>query len=66
MQLRDDFKDILVEVSEGALWITINREEKRNAFREETLDEIKEALLWTASSGSPTSRSRTSMPRSRS
>lgn len=48
MQLRDDFKDILVEVSEGALWITINREEKRNAFREETLDEIKEALLWTA------------------
>lgn len=48
MQLRDDFKDILVEVSEGALWITINREEKRNAFREETLDEIKEALLWTS------------------
>jgi dihydroxynaphthoic acid synthetase len=48
MQLRDDFKDILVEVSEGALWITINREEKRNAFREETLDEIKDALLWTA------------------
>lgn len=48
MQLRDDFKDILVEVSEGALWITIDREEKRNAFREETLDEIKEALLWTS------------------
>lgn len=48
MQLRDDFQDILVEVSEGALWITINREAKRNAFREETLDEIKEALLWTS------------------
>ena len=48
MQLRDDFTDILVAVEEGALWITINREEKRNAFREETLDEIKEALLWTA------------------
>jgi dihydroxynaphthoic acid synthetase len=48
MQLRDDFTDILVEVAEGALWITINREEKRNAFREETLDEIKEALQWTA------------------
>jgi len=48
MQLRKDFQDILVEVSEGALWITINREEKRNAFREETLDEIKEALQWTA------------------
>jgi dihydroxynaphthoic acid synthetase len=47
MQLRNDFTDIIAEVSEGALWITINREEKRNAFREETLDEIKEALLWT-------------------
>lgn len=48
MRLRDDFTDIRAEVSEGALWITIDRQEKRNAFREETLDEIVEALRWTA------------------
>lgn len=48
MKLRDDWEDIKTDVSDGALWVTINRPEVRNAFREETLDEIKEALEWTA------------------
>lgn len=48
MELRNDFRDITTEILDGALWVTINRPEVRNAFREETLDEIKEALEWTA------------------
>lgn len=48
MELRSDFRDIATEILDGALWVTINRPEVRNAFREETLDEIKEALEWTA------------------
>ena len=33
------------EVEDGVAWITINRPEVRNAFREQTLDELREAEL---------------------
>lgn len=39
-----NFEDILYTVSNGVATITINRPEKRNAFREETLDELIEAF----------------------
>ena len=45
--MRTDFKEILFEIKENAAWITINRPEVRNAFREQTLDEMREAVLQT-------------------
>ena len=45
--MKTDYKEILVEVKESAAWITINRPEVRNAFREQTLDELREAVLDT-------------------
>lgn len=36
----DEFQDILFEVKDGVAWITINRPDVRNAFREQTLDEM--------------------------
>jgi dihydroxynaphthoic acid synthetase len=41
------WKDILFEVKDGIAWVTINRPEVRNAFREQTLDEIADALEST-------------------
>lgn len=38
------FKDIVVKVEDGAMWVTINRPSVRNAFREQSLDEMIEAL----------------------
>ena len=35
---------VLHEVRDQAMWITINRPEVRNAFREQTLDELIEAF----------------------
>lgn len=38
------YSEIVYEVRNNAAWIGINRPEVRNAFREQTLDEIAEAL----------------------
>ncbi len=41
------FKEISYEVKDGVAWITINRPEVRNAFREQTLDELIAAFDQT-------------------
>lgn len=41
------YSEILYEVRNNAAWIGINRPEVRNAFREQTLDEIADALNST-------------------
>jgi len=43
----DEFRDITFEVQNGVAWVTINRPEVRNAFREQTLDEMIAALSST-------------------
>jgi dihydroxynaphthoic acid synthetase len=44
MQRRESVEDVLYEVRDGVATITIDRPEKYNAFREETLDELIEAF----------------------
>ena len=41
------YKEILFEVKDDVAWVTINRPEVRNAFREQTLDEMIHALAST-------------------
>lgn len=41
---KSGYQDILVRVEDGAMWITIDRPRVRNAFREQTLDEMIDAL----------------------
>ena len=41
------YKEILFEVKNGVAWVTINRPEVLNAFREQTLDELTDALRST-------------------
>ena len=41
------YQDILFEVADGVAWVTINRPETRNAFREHTLDELIDAFRST-------------------
>ena len=41
------YKEIIFEVENNTAWVTINRPESRNAFREQTLDELAEALKAT-------------------
>ena len=41
------FKDIIFEVKDQVAWITINRPRVMNAFREQTLDEMIEAVKST-------------------
>ena len=41
------FEDILFEVKDNVAWVTIDRPETRNAFREQTLDEMIEAFKST-------------------
>ncbi|MYE96277.1 MAG: enoyl-CoA hydratase/isomerase family protein, partial [Acidimicrobiaceae bacterium] len=41
------YQEIVFEIRNDAAWIGINRPEVRNAFREQTLDEIAEALNST-------------------
>jgi dihydroxynaphthoic acid synthetase len=41
------YRDILYEVKDEVAWVTINRPRVLNAFREETLDEMTEALKST-------------------
>ena len=47
MSLKTDYKEILFEVANDIAWITINRPQVRNAFREQTLDELIEAVKST-------------------
>ena len=47
MTLKTEYKEILLEVSDDVAWITINRPQVRNAFREQTLDELTEAVKST-------------------
>lgn len=42
-----DYRDILFEVKDNVAWVTINRPETRNAFREQTLDEMIHAFSST-------------------
>ncbi len=42
-----NYTDILFEVKDQVAWITINREKVLNAFREQTLDEMIDALKST-------------------
>src|SRR5213592_5225704 len=41
------FSDILYEVKHQVAWVTINRPRVMNAFREQTLDELIDALKST-------------------
>lgn len=41
------YRDILFEVRDEVAWVTINRPRSRNAFREQTLDELIHALSST-------------------
>ena len=41
------YKEIIFEVKDDVAWVTINRPEVRNAFREQTLDEMIHALSST-------------------
>ncbi|MGZ5384431.1 MAG: enoyl-CoA hydratase-related protein [Acidimicrobiia bacterium] len=43
----DPYREITYEVIDNVAWITINRPEVRNAFREQTLDELADAFLAT-------------------
>ena len=47
MTLKTDYHEILFEVIDDVAWITINRPQVRNAFREQTLDELIEAVKST-------------------
>lgn len=44
----DTYREILYEVIDNVAWVTINRPEVRNAFREQTLDELADALAATS------------------
>ena len=52
MPTSDDFEDILFEVKDNVAWITINRPNSRNAFREHTLDELIHAFKSTRNDAS--------------
>ena len=41
------YKDITFEVKDQVAWVSINREEVMNAFREQTLDAMIDALSST-------------------
>ena len=45
--VKRNYTDILYEVKDQVAWITINREKVLNAFREQTLDEMIDALKST-------------------
>jgi len=43
----DTYREIIYEVTDNVAWITINRPEVRNAFREQTLDDLADAFSAT-------------------
>jgi dihydroxynaphthoic acid synthetase len=45
--LKKEYNEIIFEVMDNTAWITINRPQVRNAFREQTLDELIEAVKST-------------------
>ena len=45
--MSDNYREIIMEISDHVAWITINRPEVKNAFREQTLDELADALAST-------------------
>lgn len=45
--MAEEYREILFEVVDNVAWVTINRPEVRNAFREQTLDELAHALEST-------------------
>lgn len=47
MALNRSYNEILFEVKDDVAWITINRPDVMNAFREQTLDEITDAVKAT-------------------
>ena len=47
MTLKKEYNEIIFEVMDNTAWITINRPQVRNAFREQTLDELIEAVKST-------------------
>jgi dihydroxynaphthoic acid synthetase len=47
VSLKTNYNEILFEVANDVAWITINRPQVRNAFREQTLDELIEAVKST-------------------
>ena len=42
-----DYKEVLFEIKNKVAWVSINRPDVRNAFREQTLDELTHAVLST-------------------
>jgi len=47
MENQKNYKDIIFEVKDQVAWITINRPRVLNAFREQTLDEMIDAVKMT-------------------
>lgn len=41
-----EYKNLLVELEQGILWVTINRPKDRNALNSETIEELGKALDW--------------------
>ncbi len=46
-QNAQQYREVLYEVSDHVAWVTINRPEVKNAFREQTLDELADAFERT-------------------
>ena len=40
------YENLLVQIEQGIMWLTINRPEQRNALNQETLQEIERAFNW--------------------
>lgn len=43
------YKNLLVQIEQGIMWLTINRPEYRNALNQETLQELDDAFQWAES-----------------
>jgi enoyl-CoA hydratase len=44
------YENLLVHIEQGAMWLTINRPEYRNALNLDTLQEIEDAFRWAEAS----------------
>ncbi|WP_394581065.1 enoyl-CoA hydratase/isomerase family protein [Cytobacillus firmus] len=40
------YENLLVQIEQGVMWLTINRPEQRNALNQETLQELGDAFIW--------------------